>query len=59
VAGTAQANQHLNAVIIGFYRGGATIETICSILFMWPGEVEQVINAYFKNSFKEYSFSNN
>lgn len=54
-----QPDQHLNATIIGFYRGGASIETICSILLMWPGEVEMVINSYFKNTFIKYSFSDN
>ncbi len=44
-------NQNLNAAIIGFYRG-ATIEVICSIVFMWPGEVEHILNSYFKTNIR-------
>lgn len=53
------SDKNLNATIIGFYRSGATIEVICSILLMWPGEVEHVINSYFKTPRMKYSFSNN
>lgn len=51
--------QPLSAVVIGLHRMGATNDHICELFLMWPGEVEKILNDYFKDKPFFRNFSNN